>query len=130
VLTSGPLTPNAAELLRSPAMDDVLRELRADHDYVVLDAPPLLHVSDAQVLMDNPLVDVVIVVARAFVTTREQVRSARAVLDRHAEASVGLVINGVRETGGYYHYASGSDQPKPRSSRLGGRRREKEKVQS
>jgi capsular exopolysaccharide synthesis family protein len=131
VLTSGPLTPNSAELLRSPAMDRVLQELRRDFDFVVLDAPPLLHVSDAQVLMDNPLVDVVLVVARAYVTTREQARSARNVLDRHPEASVGLVINGVRDATGSYYYASGGgDNGAPTGgrgprSRLGVRRRDK-----
>jgi receptor protein-tyrosine kinase len=127
VLTSGPLTPNAAELLRSPAMESLLRELRRDHDFVVIDVPPLLHVSDAQVLMDNPLVDVALVVARPYVTTREQARGARAVLARHPDPAVGLVINGIRDTAGAYYYGGGDNgagapPTGTRARRIGARR--------
>lgn len=109
VLTSGPLATHAAERLRSRALDELLEELRREYDLIVMDTPPLLNVSDAQVLIDNPLVDVVLMVARPYVVTREQVRTARAVLERHPEANVGLVINGVRRAGGYYYYGAGGD---------------------
>jgi capsular exopolysaccharide synthesis family protein len=105
VLSSGPFTPNSAELLRLPAMNQVLEDLADGFDFVVIDGPPLLPVADAQVLLQNPVIDVVLVVGRPYLTTREHIRGAVAVLKRHPEKGFGLVINAVRErTGGYYDY--------------------------
>lgn len=50
VLPSGPIPPNPAEMLGSPAMDHVLASLGEHFDYVLVDAPPLLLVTDAAVL--------------------------------------------------------------------------------
>jgi polysaccharide biosynthesis transport protein len=105
ILPSGPFTPNSAELLRLPAMTRVLKQLADAYDFVVIDGPPLLPVADAQVLLDNPEVDVVLVVARPYLTTREHIRGAIAVLKRHPDKGIGLVINAVRErTRDYYTY--------------------------
>jgi len=105
VLASGPFTPNSAELLRLPGMTRALEELAGDFDFVVVDGPPLLPVADAQVLLDNSAIDVVLVVARPYLTTRDQIRRAIAVLKRHPEKGFGLVINAVRERSrGYYGY--------------------------
>jgi succinoglycan biosynthesis transport protein ExoP len=115
VIPAGPLPPNPAELLRSPEMQSVLRELAEQVDLIVLDAPPLLPVADAQVLLDLPQIDACLVVARAYQTTREQARRARAVIDRHPLRPVGLVVNGVRERdSGYDYYAPPDDAAPPR----------------
>src|SRR5690606_14453620 len=50
VLPSGPVPPNPSELLQSTAMHNLLRELRDRFDVVIVDAPPLLPVTDAAVL--------------------------------------------------------------------------------
>ena len=50
VLTTGPLPPNPSELLASPAMAELLDRLGADHDVVVVDAAPVLPVTDSVVL--------------------------------------------------------------------------------
>jgi len=50
VIPCGPVPPNPAELLSSKSMQDVLDELRKKFEYVLLDSPPVLHVSDAQIL--------------------------------------------------------------------------------
>src|SRR4051794_821232 len=81
VLPSGPLPPNSAELLRSAEMSQALAELAAEFDLVVLDAPPLLPVVDAQVLLDHPQVEAYLMVARVFSTTRDEARRARVVLE-------------------------------------------------
>lgn len=116
VLPSGPIPPNSAELLRSAAMGEVLAELTADAELVILDAPPLLAVADAQVLLDLPQVDAALIVARAFHTTREEIRRARAVLDRHRLDRFGLVVNGVRDPESSYEYYGASE---PGAGRLG-----------
>jgi receptor protein-tyrosine kinase len=105
VLPSGPFTPNSAELLRLPAMTRVLEDLADAFDFVIIDGPPLLPVADAQVLLDNPAIDVVLLVARPNLTTRQHIRSTIAVLKRHPDKGIGLVINAVRERArGYYGY--------------------------
>lgn len=49
-LPAGHIPPNPSELLGSPAMDTLLNDLRHDFDYVVLDAPPTLPVTDSAVV--------------------------------------------------------------------------------
>jgi receptor protein-tyrosine kinase len=110
VLSSGPFTPNSAELLRLPAMNQVLEDLADAFDFVVIDGPPLLPVADAQALLHNPAIDVVLIVARPYLTTREHIRAAGAVLGRHPEKGFGLVVNAVRERArGYYGYKKRRD---------------------
>lgn len=108
VLPSGPTPPNAAELLRSPQMGRVLEELKQVADLVILDAPPLLPVADSQVLLDRPEIDAVIIAARAYHTTRDEVRRTRSILDRFPTMRAGLVVNGVRILdSGYEYYGAG-----------------------
>jgi capsular exopolysaccharide synthesis family protein len=110
VLPSGPFTPNSAELLRLPAMGRALEELAREFEFVVIDGPPLLPVADAQVLLDNAAIDVVLVAARPYLTTRDQIRRAITVLKRHPDKGIGLVINAVRERSrGYYDYTTQRD---------------------
>lgn len=55
VLTAGPTPPNPAELLNSKRMASLIEWMRNNYDIVVLDVPPIMAVSDAQVLL--PLID-------------------------------------------------------------------------
>jgi polysaccharide biosynthesis transport protein len=110
VLASGPFTPNSAELLRLPAMSRVLEDLAGAFDFVVIDGPPLLPVADAQVLLHNPAIDVVLIVARPYLTTREHIRGATAILKRYPDKGFGLVVNAVHERArGYYGYKERRD---------------------
>jgi capsular exopolysaccharide synthesis family protein len=108
VLPAGRLPPNPSELLGSPAMEELLRQIAADGAMVILDAPPLLPVADAQVLLNLAAVDSSLIVARARVTMRDEVRRTRAILDRHVRPPFGLVVVGVDadETYDYGLYAS------------------------
>lgn len=105
VLPSGVLPPNPAELLGSQALTDLLAELGEGDTTVVIDAPPLVPVADTQELFGNPHVDGALIVARLRHTTREQVRHARSILDRHATQLLGLVVTNVREQPGYGYSA-------------------------
>ena len=68
---------------------------------MIIDAPPLNPVADAQVLLNNSAVHGVIVVGRVDKTTREEVRRARAIIDRHTVLPIGLVVTGLRDAGRY-----------------------------
>lgn len=53
VLTSGPIPPNPAELLASKTLDSVIEELKKEFDIIIFDAPPILSVTDAQILANK-----------------------------------------------------------------------------
>ena len=91
VIGAGPSAPNPAQLLASGAMGALLAELRGRHDYVILDAPPLLPVADATGLA--VLADGVLLSVRHGSTTREQLQRTRATLERVGARTVGTVLN-------------------------------------
>lgn len=91
VTPSGPIPPNPSELLASERMSELVKTARGRFDFVVIDTPPLLPVTDATLVGD--LVDGVTICLRAGKVTREE---ARTCLDRLKMAGVkvlGVVLN-------------------------------------
>jgi len=111
VLPAGRLPPNPSELLGSPAMEQLLEGLILEGAMVIIDAPPLLPVADAQVLLNQAAVDSSLIVARAGVTTRDEVRRTRAILERHARSPIGLVVSGLDAAEAYGYEAYSSQEP-------------------
>lgn len=111
LLPAGTLPPNPSELLGSPAVSALLADLAADDTMVVIDAPPLNPVADAQVLLNNPAIHAALIVARLGYTTRDQVQRARSILDRHMLQPVGLVVTGVRAPGRSGYEVYGPPEP-------------------
>lgn len=74
VLTAGPVPPNPSELLGSQRMQSLIKGLREAYDIVALDVPPMLQVTDTQVLSSN--LDGVILVVRQGVTQKAAIRRA------------------------------------------------------
>ena len=110
VLTTGPLPPNPSELLGSPAMADLLRQLEVSHDVVVLDGAPLLPVTDAAVLAR--LTSATLVVADASRTRRPVLAEALTTLARVEARVTGVVLTHVRQnTAEVYGYESISPGP-------------------
>ena len=103
VLPSGRIPPNPSEMLGSEAMKSIIKLLSTDY-IVVIDAPPLLPVTDAAVLSTR--VDGVVLVATAGRTRREDVASARDMLDQVNGRLLGTVLNMVppRDTADGYEY--------------------------
>lgn len=103
LITSGPIPSNPAELLGSAKMKELLAEVTAHFDTVLLDSTSLLAVTDALVLA--PVVDgIVMVVARARV--REGHAQAACELLKEANSrSIGVVVNRAEPDHdyGYYH---------------------------
>lgn len=93
-LTSGPTPPNPAELLASPKMGEIIKNLGSLADQVLIDSAPVLLVADA--LSIAPRVDGVIVVSRAKATTVDNAREVRNTLERVGARMVGIVIAGVK----------------------------------
>jgi succinoglycan biosynthesis transport protein ExoP len=102
LLASGPLPPNPSELLSSKRTVEVLGSLQAEYDIVLIDAPPVLPVTDALVLSGR--VDATLLVAVAGATTRKEAARAVELLRQVDAPLVGAVLNGV-DTEGSYGYA-------------------------
>lgn len=107
VLASGAVPPNPAELLQSNAMAELLKQVRVEYDVVVVDAPPLLPVTDAALLAVQA--DGAIVVVRHGKTTRDQVTQALQRISQVGARSVGVVLNmsPTRRGGNSYGYGYG-----------------------
>jgi tyrosine-protein kinase Etk/Wzc len=90
-LATGTLPPNPAELLGSTGMKEALEKYRSDYDAVIIDSPPLNVVTDAAVL--GPLVDGVILVARAGVTAVDSLAYAMDQLRNVRATVLGAVLN-------------------------------------
>jgi capsular exopolysaccharide synthesis family protein len=105
VLPAGRLPPNPSEMLGAARIGEIIAELSGDDSIVIIDAPPLNPVADAQVLMNSPMVHSAIIVARVRQTTREEVRRARAILDQHMIEPVGLIVTGLYDAGRYGYEA-------------------------
>jgi capsular exopolysaccharide synthesis family protein len=104
LLSSGPQPPNPAELLGSTRMAEILQELGQLADVVIIDAPPMMPVTDAAVLSKQ--VDGVMVVVRAGKTKTSAVVQIVEQLRRGNAHILGLVINDitVRRVRGYGYY--------------------------
>jgi polysaccharide biosynthesis transport protein len=101
VLPSGPFSPHPADLLARPEMALVVEELAGQADLVVIDSPPLLPVADAQELLKQPVIDASLIVCRTYMTTRDQARRCRAVLERERVRKAALVVVGGHEAAEY-----------------------------
>ncbi|GIH71413.1 polysaccharide biosynthesis tyrosine autokinase [Sphaerimonospora thailandensis] len=103
VLPSGQVPPNPSELLGSKGMRAVLARLTQDYDMVILDAPPLLPVTDAAAL--GAVCDGALLVVRYGKTRREQVTRAVELLSSVNARLVGAVLNFTPvKQDGYYGY--------------------------
>ena len=104
-ITSGPLPPNPAELMAMDKTTEVLHQLAGLCDYLIVDAPPRLLVSDALELAKK--VDGVVLVARLMSTRIEEARRARESLRRIGVAPLGVVVSGEKGTKAYYRRYGG-----------------------
>ncbi len=105
-LAAGALPPNATELLASWRMFKLVERVRAEFDFVVIDSPPLLAVSDG-VLLANVADGVVLVTDRGR-SRRDQVRAAMQRLTQTGIVPLGAVLNRGEVEFSYYRYSAPS----------------------
>lgn len=106
ILTCGPIPPNPSELLGSNAMKQMLRKAQETYDVVVFDTPPVLAVTDAQILAN--ICDGSIIVARSEQTEYEAIQKAKDLLEPAYAKLLGIVLNDVpqKKSNTYYYYGS------------------------
>ncbi len=119
ITPSGPIPPNPSELLSSDRMRDWLRTMRSRFDFVVLDTPPALAVTDATIV--GLLVDGVVLTLRSGKVTREEARLCRDRLRQAGIKILGAVLNRYRSlqagTGKRYKYyeSYGAEESQPKA---------------
>jgi capsular exopolysaccharide synthesis family protein len=104
LLPCGPRPDNPAELLTSPRFKELIDVIREQFDYVLIDTPPLLAVSDPSVVA--PRVDGVILAVRVSVNGRPAAERAKEILSTLNTKVVGVVVNGVGGGPNRYGYDS------------------------
>ena len=113
VLTSGPIPPNPAELLGSSRMDAALAALKEVTDYLVLDCPPVIAVTDACVLARKA--DGVFLVLDADQVRPEMAQKAKKLLENAQATIAGVILNRAEieaEHSYYYYYYGHGDKAK------------------
>jgi len=105
VIPSGPIPPNPSELLGSKITKDVFKELSETYDMVLLDTPPVLYVSDAQII--SSISQGTIIVASYGNTDKKALADAKALIEKAGGKILGVVINKIpnesKEGYGYYY---------------------------
>ncbi|MPQ33294.1 polysaccharide biosynthesis tyrosine autokinase [Clostridium estertheticum] len=103
VLTSGTRPPNPAELLGSAKMKNFIEELKKTYDYIILDTPPIILVTDAQILAQYT--DGCLLVVSSKEAERDAAVKAKGLLDKVNAKILGIVLNKVDlKKKGYYNY--------------------------
>jgi polysaccharide biosynthesis transport protein len=105
VLTSGPGTSAATNLLYGSHMPELLKYVRNEFDVVLIDTPPMLQIPDARVV--GRLADRVIMIVRSGRTTRDAAQAARHRFDEDGTLVMGTILNDwnpKHSPDGYYGY--------------------------
>jgi capsular exopolysaccharide synthesis family protein len=107
LLTSGPIPPNPSEILASKKMTALLEELKLAYDIIIIDTPPALAVTDAQIVATK--CDGVILVIDSGKVKREVAMKVKASLEHVKARILGAVLNNLDRKNGesYYYYYYG-----------------------
>ncbi|HEY6489092.1 MAG: polysaccharide biosynthesis tyrosine autokinase [Terracidiphilus sp.] len=110
LLSAGTSPPNPAELLGSKRFADLIVQLRSRFDFVFIDSPPALLVTDAQLM--SPLTDGFVLVLRAANTSRRALQRVLALMQGSKTPPLGIVLNAFDARAGAYagygYYEKGS----------------------
>lgn len=114
LLPSGTIPPSPAEMLSSSRMKNFVQDMSKVYDIILVDSPPILAVTDAQIL--SSIADGVLIVASSGQVEREAITKAKDLLEKVNAHIIGVVLNKVEVKGnnnyGYYYYYSNEGEVK------------------
>ena len=121
VLTSGTIPPNPAEMVASDKMKKFLENVKKEYDYIIIDSPPLLPVTDAQILSTEA--DGTVLVVAAGESHKDACIKAKDLLQKVDATILGVVMAKIDENSGYgygskYYYYYGNDNNIPKAQKL------------
>ena len=108
VITSGPVTPIAAELLIGKNIDTFMDEVRNAYDIVILDTPPLGIIHDAITL--SKYADNFFYIMRSGISVKGYIEYINGIVEEHNVKNISMVLNGlpVSKHSGYHYSRYGS----------------------
>ena len=116
-ITCGTIPPNPSEILGSDQMVDLLTKLKTKYDLIVLDSPPIIAVTDSEIL--SRIADTTILVAASGETEIELMKRSAELLQNGSESFIGVVLNKFTFKSGYgsyykyyYYYSHNKDAKK------------------
>ena len=101
-MACGPRPQNPADVLTSARLTELIAMLREKYDFIIIDSPPLLAVTDPSVVA--PRVDAVALVIRLTKSARHDATQAAEMLSALGAQPLGIVVNGVGRKHGRYGY--------------------------
>ena len=106
VLTSGVKVPNPSELLSSQIFEDFINELKGLYDFIIIDCPPIMLVSDA--IPIGNVVDGTIFICSSQLTGRKDAKASIEILQKNNVNILGTVLSQVEvekdKYNNYYYY--------------------------
>ena len=105
ILTSGPVAPNPSEILASNRMKTVIDELKEKYDYVLIDTPPVLPVTDSSVI--GSIADGTILLTAWNQITPAMAKEAKTRLEQAGAKILGVILNKVEVASKGYGYGYG-----------------------
>lgn len=102
IITSGTIPPNPAELLSAETMDAMIAELKEHYDLIIFDAPPVLSVTDAQILANK--CDGTVLVISSGETDKNSVLKTKELLLASQAKILGTVLNNFKLEKDHYYY--------------------------
>jgi len=102
ILLSGVVPPNPSELLASQRFDKLIAVLRKKYQYIIIDSPPLLPVTDAAIV--SARVDGTILIVHAGITKKPQFTGARDAMKSVGSSILGVILNMIPENSLEYEY--------------------------
>ena len=112
LLTTGTLPPNPAEIIGSNTMESFLEECKINFDYIILDTPPILPVTDSKLLAIKA--DATVLVVRSEISKLKHVSQAFKELEKVNANVIGTILNDVemRSEKLYYDYSAKNKKSK------------------
>ncbi|MFC7685270.1 CpsD/CapB family tyrosine-protein kinase [Ureibacillus sp. GCM10028918] len=102
IIPSGPIPPNPSELLSSKTLSEFIDEVKKEFEIVIFDAPPLLSVTDAQIL--SAKCDGTLFIVNSGTVQKAEVLKAKANLEAVRARILGVVLNNYKLPRNNYEY--------------------------
>ena len=102
VITAGPIPPNASDLILNDMVEKLIAELEEVYDYIFIDTPPLMLISDSLVLMKQ--VDIGLFVFNTEKASKQGIQYLESLLEQNGLNKVSLILNNVKHKRWLYYY--------------------------
>lgn len=108
LLTSGPIPPNPSELIASARFENILDKLLGIYDFILIDTPPVISVTDAQVYLRN--VEDCVLVIDTERNNKNEIKKAKRLIEQADGHLLGAILNKTSKERSSTYYYYGDDE--------------------